>query len=116
MLDLIDFPFVFLDEASMASEPLSLVPLTKGSAQVAIIGDHKQLPPVIVSEDAQMGGLALSLFERLIHEHREYQVGISDNRRSVHHAGHTVPHAPGYFGFLQQDVLQFGTQGRHSSI
>ncbi|BEI82979.1 hypothetical protein CcaverHIS002_0308470 [Cutaneotrichosporon cavernicola] len=46
-LDAIDFPFVFLDEASMATEPLSLVPLTKGSAQVAIIGDHKQLPPVI---------------------------------------------------------------------
>lgn len=29
-LDAIDFPFVFLDEASMATEPLSLVPLTKG--------------------------------------------------------------------------------------
>ncbi|CAK9780747.1 unnamed protein product [Cutaneotrichosporon oleaginosum] len=68
-LDAIDFPFVFLDEASMATEPLSLVPLTKGSAQVAIIGDHKQLPPVIVSEAAQAGGLATSLFERLIHEH-----------------------------------------------
>ncbi|GMK53615.1 hypothetical protein CspeluHIS016_0102010 [Cutaneotrichosporon spelunceum] len=68
-LDAVDFPFVFLDEASMATEPLSLVPLTKGSAQVAIIGDHKQLPPVIVSEAAQAGGLATSLFERLIHEH-----------------------------------------------
>lgn len=68
MLDNIDFPFVFLDEASMATEPLSLVPLTKGSSQVAIIGDHKQLPPVIVSEHAQAGGLATSMFERLIHE------------------------------------------------
>ncbi|WVR06847.1 hypothetical protein IAU60_003883 [Kwoniella sp. DSM 27419] len=64
----IDFPIVFLDEASMATEPLSLVPLTKGSAHVAIIGDHKQLPPVIVSPDAHTGGLATSLFERLIHE------------------------------------------------
>lgn len=71
MLDAIDFPFVFLDEASMATEPLSLVPLTKGAAQVAIIGDHKQLPPVIVSEDAQAGGLATSMFERLIHEKRK---------------------------------------------
>ena len=26
----IDFPIVFLDEASMATEPLSLVPLMKG--------------------------------------------------------------------------------------
>lgn len=68
ILDAIDFPMVFLDEASMATEPLTLVPLTKGSAQVAIIGDHKQLPPVIVSEEAQAGGLATSMFERLIHE------------------------------------------------
>lgn len=55
----------------MATEPLTLVPLTKGSAQVAIIGDHKQLPPVIVSEEGQSGGLATSMFERLIHEKRE---------------------------------------------
>lgn len=33
-LDAIDFPFVFLDEASMATEPLSLVPLTKGVSVV----------------------------------------------------------------------------------
>ena len=59
---------VFLDEASMATEPLSLIALMKGSANVAIIGDHKQLPPVIMSEKAQAGGLATSLFERLIHE------------------------------------------------
>ncbi|WWC94560.1 hypothetical protein V866_001407 [Kwoniella sp. B9012] len=64
----IDFPIVFLDEASMATEPLSLVPLTKGSWHVAIIGDHKQLPPVILSPEAHAGGLATSLFERLIHE------------------------------------------------
>ncbi|OCF74278.1 hypothetical protein I204_04648 [Kwoniella mangroviensis CBS 8886] len=64
----IDFPIVFLDEASMATEPLSLVPLTKGSSHVAIIGDHKQLPPVILSPEALAGGLATSLFERLIHE------------------------------------------------
>ncbi|WVQ99470.1 hypothetical protein IAU59_006605 [Kwoniella sp. CBS 9459] len=64
----IDFPIVFLDEASMATEPLSLVPLTKGSSHVAIIGDHKQLPPVIVSPEAHAGGLSTSLFERLIHE------------------------------------------------
>lgn len=63
-----DFPVVFLDEASMAAEPLSIVPLMKGSSHVAIIGDHKQLPPVILSSAAQQGGLATSLFERLMHE------------------------------------------------
>ncbi|KAJ3773289.1 P-loop containing nucleoside triphosphate hydrolase protein [Lentinula raphanica] len=67
-LNAIDFPVVFLDEASMSTEPASLVPLMKGSRHVALIGDHKQLPPVITSPEAQSMGLAVSLFERLAEE------------------------------------------------
>ena len=40
------------------------------SSHVAIIGDHKQLPPVIISPEAHAGGLGTSLFERLIQERR----------------------------------------------
>ncbi|KAI0255414.1 P-loop containing nucleoside triphosphate hydrolase protein [Lactifluus subvellereus] len=64
----IDFPVVFLDEASMATEPASLIPLMKGSQHVVLIGDHKQLPPVIRSREAQLRGLTISLFERLTEE------------------------------------------------
>ncbi|KZO91754.1 P-loop containing nucleoside triphosphate hydrolase protein [Calocera viscosa TUFC12733] len=67
-LNVIDFPVVFLDEASMSTEPASLIPLMKGSRHVALIGDHKQLPPVITSTEAQAGGLGKSLFERLTEE------------------------------------------------
>ncbi|KAK0476056.1 P-loop containing nucleoside triphosphate hydrolase protein [Armillaria novae-zelandiae] len=70
VLEATDFPVVFLDEASMSTEPASLVPLMKGSRHVALIGDHKQLPPVIVSKIAKMNGLNRSLFERLILEGR----------------------------------------------
>lgn len=63
-----DFPIVFLDEASMSTEPASLIPIMKGSQHVALIGDHKQLPPVISSRDAQDMGLGISLFERLTEE------------------------------------------------
>lgn len=49
------------------ASPLSL---TLQSSHVAIIGDHKQLPPVILSPEAHAGGLSTSLFERLIHEKR----------------------------------------------
>ncbi|KAI9512155.1 P-loop containing nucleoside triphosphate hydrolase protein [Russula earlei] len=63
-----DFPVVFLDEASMATEPASLIPLMKGSQHVVLIGDHKQLPPVIRSRDALIRGLNISLFERLTEE------------------------------------------------
>ncbi|PWZ01514.1 hypothetical protein BCV70DRAFT_236186 [Testicularia cyperi] len=65
-LDMIDLPVVFFDEASMATEPVSLVPLMKGCRHLAIIGDHKQLPPVVTSLEAKQGGLSRSLFERLI--------------------------------------------------
>ncbi|GAK64024.1 p-loop containing nucleoside triphosphate hydrolase protein [Moesziomyces antarcticus] len=65
-LDMIDLPVVFFDEASMATEPVSLVPLMKGCRHLSIIGDHKQLPPVVTSAEAKQGGLSKSLFERLI--------------------------------------------------
>ncbi|KII90282.1 hypothetical protein PLICRDRAFT_40479 [Plicaturopsis crispa FD-325 SS-3] len=67
-LNVVDFPVVFLDEASMSTEPASLVPIMKGSRHIALIGDHKQLPPVITSREAQAQGLGISLFERLTEE------------------------------------------------
>ncbi|KAL1743074.1 P-loop containing nucleoside triphosphate hydrolase protein [Schizophyllum fasciatum] len=62
VLNVADFPVVFIDEASMSTEPASLVPLMKGSQHVALIGDHKQLPPVITSPEAQALGLGISRF------------------------------------------------------
>ncbi|CAD6887657.1 unnamed protein product [Tilletia laevis] len=62
----IDFPIVFFDEGSMATEPIALVPMMKGCEHLAIIGDHRQLPPVVCSSAARAGGLGQSLFERLI--------------------------------------------------
>ncbi|KAJ6570724.1 P-loop containing nucleoside triphosphate hydrolase protein [Mycena sp. CBHHK59/15] len=67
-LNIVDFPVVFLDEASMSTEPASLIPIMKGSRHLALIGDHKQLPPVITSPEAQALGLGRSLFERLTEE------------------------------------------------
>ncbi|WWC70009.1 uncharacterized protein I206_103953 [Kwoniella pini CBS 10737] len=96
----IDFPIVFLDEASMATEPLSLVPLTKGSSHVAIIGDHKQLPPVIVSPEAHSGGLATSLFERLIHEGNIPSIML-DTQYRMHPSLAAFPSQTFYSGLLK---------------
>lgn len=38
----------------------------KGSQRLVVVGDHKQLPPVIKSREAEAGGLDQSLFERLM--------------------------------------------------
>ena len=60
------FPLVLLDEATQATEPASLIPLTKGARHVVLVGDHHQLPPTVISRRAEKEGLACSLFERLI--------------------------------------------------
>ena len=59
------FPVVLMDEATQASEPSALVPITRGCRQLVLVGDHMQLPPTVISEAAQLGGLGQSLFERL---------------------------------------------------
>ncbi len=56
-----EFDVVFIDEAAQAMEPSTLIPLIKAK-QAIFAGDHKQLPPTILSnEDA----LKVSMFERL---------------------------------------------------
>ncbi|TRM69680.1 P-loop containing nucleoside triphosphate hydrolase protein, partial [Schizophyllum amplum] len=65
VLNVADFPVVFIDEASMSTEPASLVPLMKGSQHVALIGDHKQLPPVITSSEAQALGLGYRMHPKI---------------------------------------------------
>ena len=55
-----------LDEASQVTEPMALVPLANGCQQLVLVGDHKQLPPTVVSREAELAGMTLSLFDRLI--------------------------------------------------
>jgi hypothetical protein len=61
----ITFAVVLIDEAAQATEPSSLVPLTRGASCAVLAGDHKQLPPTVVSRQAVQQGLDVPLFERL---------------------------------------------------
>lgn len=50
----------------MSQEPHSLVPIVAHKAkQVVLIGDHKQLRPIVKCREAAQLGLTQSLFERL---------------------------------------------------
>lgn len=60
------FPRVLIDEATQSTEAQTLMPLIKGCRQLVLIGDHKQLPPTVISLFAQSKGMTISLFERLI--------------------------------------------------
>jgi regulator of nonsense transcripts 1 len=40
--------------------------MLKGAKQVILVGDHRQLGPVVLSRDAVKAGFNKSLFERMV--------------------------------------------------
>ncbi|PLV57135.1 IGHMBP2 family helicase [Thermotoga sp. SG1] len=62
------FDVVVVDEASQATIPSILIPISRGKKFV-LAGDHKQLPPTILSEEAR--DLSRTLFEELIRRYPE---------------------------------------------
>ncbi|MFZ5468025.1 MAG: AAA domain-containing protein [Myxococcota bacterium] len=64
------FGLCLLDEATQATEPASLAAFLKAE-RVVLAGDHKQLPPTVVSPEAARAGLEKSLFERLLEDQGE---------------------------------------------
>ena len=67
------FDLVVIDEAAQSIEPACWIPLLR-AGRVVLAGDHCQLPPTIVSNEAAREGLAVSLMERLM---RDLGTGIS---------------------------------------
>ena len=63
------FDVVVVDEASQLTEPDTLAAINRGDRFV-LVGDHRQLPPVVQTE----GPLETSLFERLIEQYPDAAV------------------------------------------
>ncbi len=99
-LNQIDLPVVLFDEGSMATEPSSLIPLVKGCRQLCIIGDHKQLPPVVTSLRAKELGLDISLFERLLTDTNIPRVMLDEQHR-MHPTLSEFPRRTFYDGKLE---------------
>lgn len=92
------FEYIFIDECASASEPEGLIPIMKFGARDSLItanlillGDHKQLGPVINSNIAEKLGLGVSLMERIMSKPRykadptfntKFVVQLLDNYRS----------------------------------
>src|SRR5918996_2096190 len=64
----VEFDLALVDEATQAVEPLSLLAFLRAPT-VILAGDHRQLPPTVLSREAAARGFAVSLFERLLDEH-----------------------------------------------
>ena len=61
-----DFPFVIIDEATQCCEIESLISVVHGCKHLTLIGDQKQLGPVILHPQAEKIGMKVSLFERML--------------------------------------------------
>ena len=96
------FRMVLIDESTQATEPECLIPIVMGAKQVVMVGDHKQLGPVVTCKQAYAAGLAQSLFERLI------ALGIQPIRLQIQYRMHPClsefPSNTFYDGTLQNGV------------
>jgi ATP-dependent RNA/DNA helicase IGHMBP2 len=58
------FDLAVIDEAAQCTEPVSWLPVLRSECLV-LAGDHCQLPPTILSQEAAADGFGMSLMERL---------------------------------------------------
>ena len=59
------FKLVVIDEAAQATEADTVVPLILGAERLVLVGDHRQLGPVVKHMPSLRAGMGVSLFERL---------------------------------------------------
>src|SRR6185436_3041394 len=59
------FDLAVIDEACQSTEPGCWIPLLR-SERLILAGDHRQLPPTVVSTEADREGFSVSLLERLM--------------------------------------------------
>jgi hypothetical protein len=59
------FDLAIVDEACQSTEPGCWIPVLR-SERLILAGDHCQLPPTVVSDDAARQGLGLSMMQRLV--------------------------------------------------
>ncbi len=70
-----------IDEATQATAPSCWIPMTHARRAV-LVGDHKQLPPIILNREAAQSGLQYTLFERLA-RHQETDPKAPGSIRSL---------------------------------
>ena len=73
-----------IDECGMCTEPETLLPMIL-SEKVILVGDHKQLQPVVISKAAESLGLKISMFQRLFEDKKmsRYCTMLTEQYRMV---------------------------------
>uniref|UniRef100_A0AAV1V283 Upf1 domain-containing protein n=1 Tax=Peronospora matthiolae TaxID=2874970 RepID=A0AAV1V283_9STRA len=96
------FRQVLIDEATQATEPECLIPIVQGAKHVVMVGDHRQLGPVVMNKKAANAGLNQSLFDRLLLlNHRPFRLRV---QYRMHPCLSEFPSNQFYEGELQNGV------------
>ncbi|KAL7866860.1 hypothetical protein AOLI_G00146740 [Acnodon oligacanthus] len=65
LIETMDFRQILIDECAMATEPEAFIPLVSHNPQqIVILGDHKQIQPIVTCGRVKELGMQKSLFER----------------------------------------------------
>lgn len=96
------FEAVIFDESGQCVDPDLLIPLVHGCERAILVGDHKQLGPVIISRKSQKGRYDLPLMQRLI------LIGMRPSILKIQYRMHPglseFPSKAFYQGFLKDGV------------
>ncbi len=101
------FDLLVLDEACQTTEPGCWIPLLRCD-RVVLAGDHCQLPPTVLSQEAARQGFGVSLLERLIALYGDRVTRLLDVQYRMHEAIMAFPSAEFYGGALRADVSVAG--------
>ena len=77
--------FLTIAEAGQATGPMSVIPMTHPAPQahLALVGDHRQLPPTVLCTSAKEKGMQCSMFERLMTHGAGHAVVLSIQYRML---------------------------------
>jgi hypothetical protein len=100
-----EFHLAVIDEAGQSTEPACWLPLLR-CKRLVLAGDHCQLPPTIVSQEAAREGFGLSLLERLVDLYGPAVTRRLDVQYRMHEAIMT----------FSSDQFYEGSQQAHESV
>lgn len=107
-LSRVHFSSVIIDESTQAIEPDTICAIGHGCSHIVLMGDHKQLGPIVSTNIAKRSNLDLSLYERL------QMAGIRPHTLTVQYRMHPAlsafPSNTFYNGVLQNGVTNADRQ------
>ena len=94
-----NFDVAFVDEASQSVEPACLIPIVRADKFI-MAGDHKQLPPTVLNQEAQKP-LQFTMFERLLDRYGDEVKAMLEVQYRMHKDIMAFPNEQFYDGALK---------------